>query len=353
MYVGPRVWTRRKAAPWSAICIRTAAKGALVAVTCDDERLGRDLAMHVTAMRPLVVAPNDVPTDVVARERAIFEQQAAASGKPANIAEKMVTGRVRKFLAESSLLEQPFVKDPSTKVSKLLAKANASCTAFERFEVGEGIDKGTEDFAEESAQASGWLTRAVAHWARAFPTAQCLQAHFRATEISANRLAVGTNIRLRSTPKGKQANVGDEALQCLQLGTHGPWISNDERLWDDKLHVGLRHLRELFFRNALLNRQEVLRIDPSCLLKYLAPSISYGRFHGQHSEARRRVVRVMVSVCRWEQEIGSAPVFGFRLKGEVHSFFELLVEQDPPHLQFQPTGRLAPYDAVRRCWQPE
>ena len=131
-------------------------QGALVAVTCDDKRLGRDLAMHVTAMRPLVVAPNDVPTDVVARERAIFEQQAAASGKPANIAEKMVTGRVRKFLAESSLLEQPFVKDPSTKVSKLLAKANASCTAFERFEVGEGIDKGTEDFAEEvRKQAAG------------------------------------------------------------------------------------------------------------------------------------------------------------------------------------------------------
>ena len=131
-------------------------QGALVAITCDDERLGRDLAMHVTAMRPLVVAPSDVPTDVVARERAIFEQQAAASGKPANIAEKMVIGRVRKFLAESSLLEQPFVKDPSTKVSKLLAKANASCTAFERFEVGEGIDKGTEDFAEEvRKQAAG------------------------------------------------------------------------------------------------------------------------------------------------------------------------------------------------------
>ena len=131
-------------------------QGALVALDCDDERLGRDLAMHITAMRPLVVAPSDVPAEIVAKERAIFEQQASASGKPANIVEKMVDGRVRKFLAESSLLEQPFVKDSSIKVGELLAKAKASCTAFERFEVGEGIDKGGEDFAEEvRKQAAG------------------------------------------------------------------------------------------------------------------------------------------------------------------------------------------------------
>ena len=131
-------------------------QGALVAVTLSDDQLGRDLAMHVTAMRPLVVAPEDVPADIVAKERAIFEQQAADSGKPPNIVEKMVAGKVRKFLAESSLLEQPFVKDASTKVSKMLAQAKANCTAFERYQVGEGIDKGEEDFAEEvRKQAAG------------------------------------------------------------------------------------------------------------------------------------------------------------------------------------------------------
>lgn len=131
-------------------------QGALVALTGNDERLGRDLAMHVTAMRPLVVAPADVPADIVAKERAIFEQLAAESGKPPNIVDKMVAGKVRKFLAESSLLEQPFVKDPSTTVGALLAKAKASCSAFERFEVGEGIDRGADDFAEEvRKQAAG------------------------------------------------------------------------------------------------------------------------------------------------------------------------------------------------------
>lgn len=126
-------------------------KGTVVAIGGSDDAqgLGQDIAMHITAMRPLVVSPEDVPADIVAKEKAIFEEQAADSGKPAQIIEKMVTGRVRKFLAESSLLEQPFVKDSSLKVGKLLKSANASCTGFERFEVGEGIDKKDEDFAEE------------------------------------------------------------------------------------------------------------------------------------------------------------------------------------------------------------
>lgn len=126
-------------------------KGTVVAIGGSDDAqdLGQDIAMHITAMRPLVVSPEDVPADIVAKEKAIFEEQAADSGKPAQIIEKMVTGRVRKFLAESSLLEQPFVKDSSLKVGKLLKTANASCTGFERFEVGEGIDKKDEDFAEE------------------------------------------------------------------------------------------------------------------------------------------------------------------------------------------------------------
>ena len=126
-------------------------KGTVVAIGGSDDAqgLGQDIAMHITAMRPLVVSPEDVPADIVAKEKAIFEEQAADSGKPAQIIEKMVTGRVRKFLAESSLLEQPFVKDSSLKVGKLLKSVNASCTGFERFEVGEGIDKKDEDFAEE------------------------------------------------------------------------------------------------------------------------------------------------------------------------------------------------------------
>ena len=126
-------------------------QGALVAISVKNEELARDLAMHVTAMRPLVVAPADVPEATVARERAIYEAQAAESGKPANIVEKMVEGRVRKFLAESSLTEQPFVKDASTRISKLLKQAGATCTGFERFTVGEGVEKQEEDFAAEVA----------------------------------------------------------------------------------------------------------------------------------------------------------------------------------------------------------
>ena len=133
-------------------------KGTVVAINGGGDAanaLGLDIAMHITAMRPLVVAPDDVPADIVAKERAIFEEQAADSGKPPQIVEKMVTGRVRKFLAESSLLEQPFVKDSSVKISRLLKSASATCDGFERFEVGEGIDKKDEDFAEEVRKQIG------------------------------------------------------------------------------------------------------------------------------------------------------------------------------------------------------
>lgn len=132
-------------------------KGTVVAIGGSDDAqgLGQDIAMHITAMRPLVVAPEDVPADIVAKEKAIFEEQAADSGKPAQVIEKMVTGRLAKFLAESSLLEQPFVKDSSLKVGKLLKSANATCTGFERFEVGEGIDKKDEDFAGEVRKQIG------------------------------------------------------------------------------------------------------------------------------------------------------------------------------------------------------
>lgn len=125
--------------------------GVLVALEGGDDALAKDVAMHIAASNPLVVSPDDVPADVVAKEREIYTAQAADSGKPADIVEKMIDGRVRKYLAEISLTEQAFVKDSGTKVGKLLAGAGASVSAFVRFEVGEGIEKEEADFAAEVA----------------------------------------------------------------------------------------------------------------------------------------------------------------------------------------------------------
>lgn len=135
------------------------------------EALGKDIAMHITAMRPLVVSSEDVSQDIVEKEKAIFQAQAAEevatkqseSRKPMpaealeRIANGIVTGRVRKFLAESSLLEQDLVTQlpDKVKIGKLLKDADARCEAFERFEVGEGIDKKDEDFAEEVRKQMG------------------------------------------------------------------------------------------------------------------------------------------------------------------------------------------------------
>ncbi len=136
-------------------------QGALVALAGGDTSLGRDVAMHVTAMRPAVLAPEDMPADALAKERSMIEQltaqeeQAAKRPKPPQIIDKIVAGRLRKFLAESSLVEQPFVKDTSVKVGELLAGKQADCVSFERFEVGEGIDKGQEDFAAEVRKQLG------------------------------------------------------------------------------------------------------------------------------------------------------------------------------------------------------
>lgn len=131
-------------------------KGALVDIAGGDEALGRDIAMHVTAINPLVVTSDQVPEEVISKEREIYASQAADSGKPADIVEKMVEGRVRKYLAEVSLLDQPFVKDPNTKVGKLLKDAGAQCHGFVRYEVGEGIEVEQSDFAAEvAAQVKG------------------------------------------------------------------------------------------------------------------------------------------------------------------------------------------------------
>ncbi len=116
-----------------------------------DAALARDVAMHVAAANPQVVRPADMPEEALAREREILAAQAERSGKPAAIVEKMVSGRLGKFLAENSLLEQPFVKDPEQTVGELAAAAGAEVVAFARYEVGEGIARRVADFAQEVA----------------------------------------------------------------------------------------------------------------------------------------------------------------------------------------------------------
>jgi len=123
--------------------------GALVSMSGGNAELARDVAMHIAATNPICVDEDGVPADTLERERRIFAEQAAESGKPPEIAEKMVTGRVAKFLKEITLLGQPFVKDPDVSVGKLLKSADATVNTFVRYEVGEGIEKKQENFAEE------------------------------------------------------------------------------------------------------------------------------------------------------------------------------------------------------------
>jgi len=123
--------------------------GALVSMSGGNAELARDVAMHIAATNPICVDEDGVPADTLERERRIFAEQAAESGKPPEIVEKMVTGRVAKFLKEITLLGQPFVKDPDVSVGKLLKSADATVNTFVRYEVGEGIEKKQENFAEE------------------------------------------------------------------------------------------------------------------------------------------------------------------------------------------------------------
>lgn len=123
--------------------------GVLVALSIDDEALAKDIAMHVAATRPMVVNRTQVSADAIENERDIFTAQAKESGKPQDIIDKMIEGRINKFIDEVSLLGQPFVKDPNTKVSQLLKEKNAEVISFLRFEVGEGIEKKEDNFVEE------------------------------------------------------------------------------------------------------------------------------------------------------------------------------------------------------------
>ena len=129
--------------------------GVLLSLEGGDETLGKDIAMHVAAMNPACVQPDDVPASLLEKEREIYTAQAEDSGKPPEIAGKMVEGRLRKFLAEISLTEQPFVKDGNVKIGTLLKQAGATVNRFVRFEVGEGIEKEDVDFAAEVKQQLG------------------------------------------------------------------------------------------------------------------------------------------------------------------------------------------------------
>lgn len=130
--------------------------GVMVELEGGTDELGKDIAMHVAASRPICVEEKDVPAEVVEKEREILIAQAQESGKPREIVEKMVQGRISKFLAEMTLVGQPFVKDPDQTVGKLLKGAGAKVTRFARFEVGEGIEKKQENFADEvMAQVRG------------------------------------------------------------------------------------------------------------------------------------------------------------------------------------------------------
>jgi elongation factor Ts len=123
--------------------------GVVVEMNGGDEVLGRDISMHIAASNPLCVGADDVPSETLAKEREIFKAQVLDSGKPEAIVDKIIEGRVRKYLEEVTLLGQPFVKDPDTSVEKLLQQAGATVRRFARVEVGEGIEKKTENFADE------------------------------------------------------------------------------------------------------------------------------------------------------------------------------------------------------------
>jgi len=130
--------------------------GVMVELEGGDETLARDIAMHIAASKPSCVAEEDVSAEMIQKEREIFAAQAAESGKPPEIVEKMVDGRIKKFLKEVTLLGQPFVKDPDQTVAQLLSKAGAKVRGFDRLEVGEGIEKKSENFADEvMAQVKG------------------------------------------------------------------------------------------------------------------------------------------------------------------------------------------------------
>lgn len=130
--------------------------GVLVALKGGDAELAKEIAMHVAAVNPQVVRGDDMPAEILEKEKEIIKAQPDMEGKPAEIVEKMMVGRIKKFLKENSLVEQPFVKNPEVTVGNLAKEAGADVVAFVRYEVGEGIEKEEVDFAAEvAAQLNG------------------------------------------------------------------------------------------------------------------------------------------------------------------------------------------------------
>ena len=125
--------------------------GVVVSLQGGNNSLGRDIAMHIAASKPAAIDESDVDADLIMKETEIFKEQSKQSGKPEEIIEKMVQGKVKKFLKEITLINQPFVKNPDESIASLLKSADAGVTAFTRFEVGEGIEKKNENFADEVA----------------------------------------------------------------------------------------------------------------------------------------------------------------------------------------------------------
>ena len=125
---------------------------AMVLLSEENGELGKDIAMHISASAPLSINEDGVDKEVLDREKSIFETQARESGKDENIMQKMVEGKVKRFLKEVTLLSQDFIKDPDVSISKLLENSNNEVVAFERFKVGEGIEVSSKDFAEEVAE---------------------------------------------------------------------------------------------------------------------------------------------------------------------------------------------------------
>ena len=123
--------------------------GSIVSIDQENKNTGEDIAMHIAASSPLVIDPNDLDENLVSKEEEIIKAQVADSDKPENIVEKMVMGRLEKFKSEVSLLNQPFVKDPSKNIKTLLEEENLNVLNFYRFELGEGIEVSKIDFAEE------------------------------------------------------------------------------------------------------------------------------------------------------------------------------------------------------------
>ncbi len=156
--VGENIQVRRFEIVESVQGVASYIHGSRIGVLVDssaENDMGRDIAMHIAAVNPQFVDESSIPSEFIEKEKDILVAQAQDSGKPAEIIEKMIQGRLNKFLAEVTLLGQPFVKDPDQTVGKLLSNAGASISGFIRYEVGEGIEKKVEDFAAEVASQLG------------------------------------------------------------------------------------------------------------------------------------------------------------------------------------------------------